>query len=56
MIQPTNCQRADTPTMHEINLSLEPILNAIVTGNVDERSLVTLAKDLKDKIEEVKEF
>lgn len=44
---------ADTPTAHEINLSLEPVLNVIVTGDVDERSLVTLARDLKDKIEGV---
>ena len=41
------------PTVQEINLSLEPVLNIIISGNVDKRSLLTLARNLKDDIEGV---
>lgn len=44
---------ADKPTVHEINLSLFPVLNIILSGDVPERSLIKLARDLKNKIEAV---
>ncbi|MEM7172201.1 MAG: efflux RND transporter permease subunit [Pseudomonadota bacterium] len=42
---------ADEPTVHEINLSLFPVLVVSLSGNVPARTLLTLANDLQDKIE-----
>ena len=39
------------PKVKEINISLFPVLTISLSGLVPERTLVTLAKDLKDKIE-----
>ena len=44
-------QDADEPTVTEVTFSLFPVLNVILTGNVDERTLITSAKALKDQIE-----
>ena len=44
---------AEEPTVHEVNMSLLPILAVSLSGDIPERTLFTLAKRLKDKIEEV---
>jgi multidrug efflux pump len=46
---------SDEPSVHEINLSLFPILVITIAGEVPERSLLTLARQLKDTIEAVPE-
>lgn len=42
---------ADDPSVNEVNTALFPILTAILSGPVPERTLNTLAEDLKDEIE-----
>lgn len=42
---------ADDPVVQEINLSLFPVLNISLAGEVDERVLFRVAEDLKDRIE-----
>jgi multidrug efflux pump len=43
----------DEPTVHEVNLSLFPVLVVSLSGNVPERTLLRLARDLQDKIETI---
>lgn len=44
---------AEEPTVHEVNMSLLPILAVSLSGDVPERTLFTIAKRLKDKIEDI---
>ena len=44
---------ADEPTVQEISLALFPILTAALYGDIDEKTLVLAARDLKDKLEAV---
>lgn len=44
-------QDAEEPTVHEVNFSMFPIINVILTGQVSERALTMVARDLRDKIE-----
>ena len=44
---------ADEPVVNEINISLFPILNVILHGNLEERSLTEIARHVKDEIEEI---
>ncbi len=44
---------AKKPTVHEINLSLFPVLNVILTGDAPERMLIEQARALRNKIETV---
>ena len=44
---------ADEPEVNEISLGLFPILTAALYGNLDERSLVYAARELKDRLEAV---
>jgi multidrug efflux pump len=46
-------QATDEPKVMEINLSLFPVMVVGLAGNVDERVLFAIAKDLKEKIEAV---
>jgi len=41
----------DDPTMHEVNLSLFPVVLVTLSGNIPERALLRLARDLKDELE-----
>ena len=41
----------DDPEVHEVNLSLFPVLVVTLAGDVPERTLLRLARDLKDNIE-----
>lgn len=42
----------DEPTIHEINVSLFPVLVISLSGQVPQRALYKLARDLRDEIEE----
>ncbi len=44
---------AEEPSVNEVNMSLLPILAISLSGDVPERTLFTIAKRLKDKIEDV---
>jgi len=46
---------SEEPSVHEINLSLFPILVITLAGDIPERTLLTLARQLKDAIESVPE-
>lgn len=41
----------DDPEVHEVNLSLFPVLVVTLSGDVPERALLRMARDLKDSIE-----
>lgn len=43
----------EEPTVNEVNFSLFPVLTVILSGDVPERTLVRLARDLQDRIEAV---
>ena len=42
---------AEEPKVQEVNFSLFPVVNVILTGDVPERTLVQVARDLQDKLE-----
>ncbi len=41
----------DEPEVHEVNVALFPVLTVALSGRVPERTLIRLARDLKDKVE-----
>ena len=43
----------DEPTIHEVNFSLFPVVLVTLSGEVPERSLLKLARDLKDELESI---
>ena len=43
----------DEPTVNEVNFSLFPVLAVMLHGDVPERTLLKLARDLQDKIEAI---
>lgn len=51
LVRPELPEDTDEPTVNEVNLSLFPVLNVILKGNIPERGLLTLARNLRDKIE-----
>ena len=46
---------AEEPTVHEINVSLFPVLVVTLSGDVPQRSLLALARHLRDEIEGISE-
>ncbi|EDY82259.1 RND transporter, HAE1/HME family, permease protein [Verrucomicrobiia bacterium DG1235] len=46
-------QAAEEPTVHEINLSQFPVIVITLSGDVPERALTKIAKDLGDEIESI---
>jgi len=42
---------ADEPTVHEVNVSLFPILVVTLSGDLPERTMLQLARNLRDEIE-----
>ncbi|MCC5838935.1 MAG: efflux RND transporter permease subunit [Opitutales bacterium] len=44
---------ADEPTVNEINLALEPIIVVSLSGDIPERQLQRVARDLRDAIEAI---
>jgi len=47
---------ADEPRVHEINLSLFPVLSVGLSGPVNQRELITIARELQDRIESIPEI
>ncbi len=43
----------EEPSIHEVNVSLFPVLLVTLSGDAPERTLVRLARDLKDEIEAI---
>ena len=41
----------DEPSVNEVNISLFPVIVVTLSGDVPERTLINLARDLRDKIE-----
>jgi len=42
---------ADEPTVNEVNVALFPVLSVSLSGNLPERTLVSIARNFKDKLE-----
>ena len=55
LVKPELPDDADEPTVNEVNLSLFPIFVVTLSGDVPERTLMRLARDLRDSIEGVPE-
>ncbi|MDH3790720.1 MAG: efflux RND transporter permease subunit, partial [Rhodospirillales bacterium] len=53
LAKPELPEESDEPTVHEINLSLFPVLVVTLSGEVPERTLLRLAHSLQDRIETV---
>ncbi len=51
IVRPELPEESDEPSVNEVNLSLFPVLNVILKADIPERSLLTLARSLRDKIE-----
>ena len=51
LVKPDLPDDTDEPTVNEVNLSLFPILLVTLYGDVPERVLVRLARDLQEKLE-----
>ena len=43
----------EEPTVHEVNFSLFPVILVTLSGEVPERTLLSLARDLKDEVEAI---
>jgi multidrug efflux pump len=43
-------QEADAPVVREFNIALQPVISVALSGDVPERTLLKLARDLKDEI------
>ena len=41
----------DEPTVNEVNVALFPVLNISLSGNLPERALIRIARELKDRLE-----
>jgi len=48
-------EETDEPTVSEINLALEPVIIISLSGDIPERRLVRLARELRDEIEGISE-
>jgi multidrug efflux pump len=48
-------EETDEPVVSEINLALEPVIVVSLSGNIPERRLVRLARELRDEIEGISE-
>ncbi len=44
---------SEKPIVNEVNLSLFPVLNVVLTGDIPERTLIKVARDLKNKVEAI---
>lgn len=53
LAKPELPDETEEPTVHEVNFSLFPVLVVTIAGEVPERSLVKLARDLQDEIESI---
>ncbi len=53
LAEPELPEESEEPTVHEINLSLFPVLVVTLSGDVPERTLLRLSRNLQDKVEGV---
>ncbi len=53
LAKPELPEDADEPRVHEINISLFPVLTVSLSGTAPERSLLRIARDLQDRIESI---
>ena len=56
LAKPELPDETEEPIVNEINLALEPVITISLSGDVPERQLVRLARDLKDEIEGISEI
>ena len=45
--------QADPPTVNEINIALQPVISVALSGDVPDRTLLKLARDLKDDLKTI---
>ena len=50
LVKPDLPEDSDEPTVHEVNLSLFPIIVVTLSGELAERAVLKIARDLKDDI------
>jgi len=50
-VQPDLPDEADEPTVNEVNFSLFPVITVTLSGEVPERTLVELARELQDEVQ-----
>jgi len=50
LVKPELPEDSDEPTVHEVNLSLFPIIVVTLSGELTERAVLKIARDLKDDI------
>lgn len=53
LAKPDLPDETEEPTVHEVNFSLFPVLLVTLAGEVPERTLLRLARDLKDEVESI---
>src|SRR3546814_6199193 len=53
LAKPELPEDTEEPTVHEINLSLFPVLTVSLAGSAPERTLLRIARDLQDRIESI---
>ncbi len=53
MARPELPEETEEPVVQEENYSLFPVVNVILTGDIPERTLIKLARSLRDNIEEL---
>ena len=51
LAKPELPEETDEPTVHEVNFSLFPVLVVTLSGDLPERTLLRLSRDLQDRIE-----
>ncbi len=55
LARPELPEETEEPTIQEVNIALLPMLVVNLYGDVEERTLVTIAQDLKDRLEALSE-
>lgn len=53
LAKPDLPKETEEPTVHEVNFSLFPVILVTLAGDIPERALVRLARDLKESIESI---
>jgi len=53
LAKPELPQETDEPEVHEVNFSLFPVIVVTLSGDAPERTLMKLARDLRDRIESI---
>ncbi|WPX97796.1 efflux RND transporter permease subunit [Candidatus Fokinia crypta] len=46
---------ADTPVIQQVDLSLFPVLNVILSGDLDQRTLISIGREMKNQIKMIPE-